>query len=108
MWSYGWKGSFAFTFFFFCIILNYALGFWYGAKLITERTINANTGQLYNTSEVIVIFFILYISNLNLSGLPDSIASFSVCRYSMSKIISIISRIPKMKDGNKRLDLDFK
>jgi hypothetical protein len=37
---------------------------------------------------------------MNLSGLPDSIASFSVSRYSMAKILAIVRRIPKMADGN--------
>jgi ATP-binding cassette subfamily B (MDR/TAP) protein 1 len=39
-WGYGWKGALAFTFFFFCIIANYALGFWYGTKLVADRTTN--------------------------------------------------------------------
>jgi hypothetical protein len=36
---------------------------------------------------------------MNLSGLPDSIASFSVSRYSMAKILAIVKRVPKIKDG---------
>jgi ATP-binding cassette subfamily B (MDR/TAP) protein 1 len=43
-WAHGWKGALAFTFFFFCIIANYALGFWYGTKLVSDRTVNAVTG----------------------------------------------------------------
>jgi ABC-type multidrug transport system fused ATPase/permease subunit len=36
---------------------------------------------------------------MNLSGLPDSLASFSVSRYSMAKILAIVERVPQMKDG---------
>lgn len=100
LWSHGWKGSLAFTFFFFCIIANYALGFWYGTKMVADQVINKNTGSVYNVGEVIVIFFTLYISNLSLSGLPDSVASFSVSRYSMRKILAVVSRTPRIKDGH--------
>ena len=79
--------------------MNYTLGFWYGSKLVSEKTINTNTGSAYAVSDVIVIFFTLYLSNLNLSGLPDSVAQFSVSRYSMSHILRIVNRRPTMSDG---------
>jgi ATP-binding cassette subfamily B (MDR/TAP) protein 1 len=50
--------------------MNYSLGFWYGAKLVSEQTINTRSGQPYNVADVIIIFFTLYMSNLSLSGLP--------------------------------------
>jgi ABC-type multidrug transport system fused ATPase/permease subunit len=68
--------------------------------MVADQVINKNTGNLYNVGEVIVIFFTLYLSNLSLSGLPDSIASFSVSRYSMKKILAIVSRVPRVKDGH--------
>jgi ATP-binding cassette subfamily B (MDR/TAP) protein 1 len=50
--------------------MNYALGFWFGAKLVSEKTLNSNTGANYIAADVIVIFFTLYLANLSLSGLP--------------------------------------
>ena len=84
--------------------MNYTLGFWYGSKLVSEKTINSNTGKPYDVSAVIVIFFTLYISNLNLSALPDSVAQFSVSRYSMAKLLSIVKRKPEMEEGDKDLN----
>ena len=72
--------------------MNYTLGFWYGSRLVTWGEINDNTGKPYGISEVIIIFFTLYISNLNLSALPDNVAQFSVSRYSMAKILEVIRR----------------
>ena len=83
--------------------MNYTLGFWYGSKLVSEKTINSNTGDIYAVSDVIVIFFTLYMSNLNLSGLPDSVAQFSVSRFSMAHILKIVERKPNMEDGFRKI-----
>ena len=95
----GIKSAVAFAFFFFCIVMNYTLGFWYGSKLVSEKIINDNTGKIYSVSDVVVIFFTLYISNISLSGLPESLASFNVSRVSMKKILLITQRIPKVIEG---------
>ena len=96
---YGIKSAIAFGFFFFCIVMNYTLGFWYGSKLVTEKIENDNTGNPYSVSDVIVIFFTLYISNISLSGLPESLANFNISRISMKKILLITHRRPKIIEG---------
>jgi ATP-binding cassette, subfamily B (MDR/TAP), member 1 len=80
--------------------MNYALGFWFGAKLVSEKTFNTNSGTNYIAADVIVIFFTLYLSNLSLSGLPESFASFNVSRMSMKKILNIIDRQSRVLEGN--------
>lgn len=50
MWKHGKKGAIAFSIFFFCIIMNYTLGFWYGSKLVSEKQFNDNTGKEYGIS----------------------------------------------------------
>jgi len=37
---------------------------------------------------------------MNLSGLPDSLASFNVSRYSMAKILAIVNRVPTLIVGD--------
>ena len=79
--------------------MNYTLGFWYGSKLVSEKVINENSGKAYSVSDVVVIFFTLYISNISLSGLPESLANFNVSRISMKKILLITQRRPKINEG---------
>ena len=43
-------------------------------------------------------------SNLNLSGLPDSLAQFSVSRFSMAKILMVVQRESKLEDGFKKIE----
>lgn len=88
----GMKNKIAFAIFFFCILMNYSLGFWYGAKLVSDGTLNTNSSATYSVGDVMIIFFTLYISNLSLSGLPESVANFNICRISMKRVCLIIDR----------------
>jgi len=80
--------------------MNYALGFWFGAKLVSEKSFNDNSGLNYTASDVVIIFFTLYMGNLSLSGLPESLASFNVSRISMRKILLIIDRRSRVIEGS--------
>lgn len=79
---------------FFCIIFNYALGFWYGTKLVADKTYNANTGANYDVGDVVSIFFCVYVSNLNITGISGHFSNFYNSRIALSKIIGIIDRKP--------------
>ena len=79
--------------------MNYSLGFWYGAKLVSDETVNTASGKPYSVSDVIVIFFTLYMSNLSLGGLPESITSFNICRESMKRVCYMVDRVSRIKDG---------
>lgn len=95
----GIKNKLSFGVFFFCILMNYSLGFWYGAKLVSERTHNSTADRPYSVGDVIIVFFTLYMSNLSLSGLPESITSFNICRTSMRRVSNIVDRPCRVKDG---------
>lgn len=73
---YGCLKSVVWAVFFFCIIMNYTLGFWYGSLLVSRQTYNDNTGATFAVSDVIVIFFTIYTSNLSLGQIPDCLAAF--------------------------------
>lgn len=77
--QHGIKNKLAFAVFFFFILINYTLGFWYGAKIISDEALEGVTNG-YSVGSVIVIFFSIYMSNLSLSVLPEYITSFSVSR----------------------------
>ena len=94
----GIKNKLAFSIFFFFILINYTLGFWYGAKLISDEGIEGVTDG-YTVGNVIVIFFAIYMGNLSLSGLPEYITSFGVSRVEMRKISNIVDRKSRVEEG---------
>ena len=41
----------------FAVIGTYALGFWYGSVLISDKTINDSTDTMYTAGDVLKVFF---------------------------------------------------
>lgn len=56
----------AFGFIFGAMIWTYALGFWYGAKLISEETYNSNMDDIYTAGDVMTIFFSILMGSFSL------------------------------------------
>jgi len=54
----------------------YALGFWYGAKLISNQTINRGD-NVYNAGDVLVIFFSILMGSFSLGQFAPCLASFA-------------------------------
>lgn len=79
-------------------MINYTLGFWYGAKLISDEAL-AGITEGYTVGSVIIIFFSIYMSNLSLSVLPEYITSFSVSRVEMHKISNVVDRTTRVIEG---------
>ena len=77
----------------------FALGFWYGCKLIADETFNDNTGANYTIGDVISIFFCMYISTANFNPLSGHFANLNGCRIAFNKIIHMIRRKPKKSQG---------
>lgn len=48
------------------MIWTYALGFWYGSKLISDQTINDNNGEVYSAGDVMTIFFAILMGSFSL------------------------------------------
>lgn len=78
--------------FFFSIIMTYTIGFWYGSVLVGKSEINDNSKEVYNVSDVVIIFFCIYMSGLNLGQVPESIKNFAVGRKSAAKMFSVLDR----------------
>ena len=99
--QHGIKNKLSFAVFFFFLLINYTLGFWYGAKIISDEALEGVTNG-YSVGSVIVIFFSIYMSNLSLSVLPEYITSFSVSRVEMHKISNIVDRRSRVLEGNEK------
>ena len=77
----------------------FALGFWYGVKLVVEEVYNSNTGAVYNVGDVVSIFFCMYISGCNFNPLSGHFANLTGCRIALAKIMRIIDRRPRKSEG---------
>lgn len=99
MTDYGRRTVFTSAITFFCIIFNYALGFWYGTKLVADRVYNSSTGKNYDVGDVVSIFFCVYIANLNISGLAGHITNFYNSRVALARIMTIVDRKPRQIEG---------
>ena len=84
---------------FFSYASVFALGFWYGVKLIVEDTYNSNTGQNYTIGDVVSIFFCMYISGCNFNPLSGHFANLNGCRIALAKIMKIVDRKPYKSEG---------
>jgi ATP-binding cassette subfamily B (MDR/TAP) protein 1 len=48
------------------MIWTYALGFYYGAKLISDETINTNTNEVYTAGDVLTVFFAILMGSFSI------------------------------------------
>lgn len=65
------------------LFLDYSLCFWYGAKLVADKTINDRTNQVYNLGDVMTIFFAVMIGGFGLGQTSPSIKAMTEGRISM-------------------------
>lgn len=84
---------------FFTYASVFALGFWYGCKLVIEEVYNENSGKNYDVGDVVSIFFCMYICGVNFNPLSGHLANLNGCRVALSKIMRIIDRKPKKSEG---------
>mgnify|MGYP000852512941 CR=1 FL=1 len=85
--------------YFFCIIMNYTIGFWLGSNFVSRGIINDNSHEMYSVADVIVIFFTLYAIKLNMGQHPDCLTAFQVGGRSAARIASVVDRSPLIVDG---------
>jgi ATP-binding cassette subfamily B (MDR/TAP) protein 1 len=62
---------------FFFMFLDYALAFWYGAKLVSEQAYNDNTGMAYKIGDVMTIFFAILIGGFALGQAGPALKSIT-------------------------------
>jgi ATP-binding cassette subfamily B (MDR/TAP) protein 1 len=71
--------------------------------LVGNREINSNSGVLYSVGDVIVVFFTVYMSGLNLGQIPECIKNFVVGRKAAARIFSVIDREPLIRSGDVKI-----
>lgn len=62
---------------FFFLFLDYALCFYLGSKLVGDRVMNDNTGNIYNVGDVMTIFFSIMIGGFGLGQAGPALKSIT-------------------------------
>jgi len=74
---------------FFFMFLDYALAFYYGAKLVGELEYNDNTGENYKVGDVLTIFFAVLIGGFALGQATPALKSITQARVSMNNYLQV-------------------
>ena len=88
--------AFFMAFMMFVFLCDYALGFWYGSKLIYDRTYNSGTDGIYDVGAVLTIFFAIIIGALGLGQAPPCLSAFAKGRIAAANVLSVIDSKPIM------------
>ena len=59
----------------FVMMASYALGFWYGSKLISDRDFNVTAN--YTAGEVLIVFFSIIMGGFNISQITPCMKAFT-------------------------------
>ena len=104
--SFGWKSSFFYGVFFFCILVMYSLSFLIGSRLIANDWYNHNVGRNYNVGDILAIFFGVITGIFAFAQIGPIAKSIQAGRNAISMIFKITSENMIETSGN--LKSDFK
>ncbi|CAD8210772.1 unnamed protein product [Paramecium pentaurelia] len=88
------------------MVWAYALGFWYGAKLISDQTINHNTGEVYKVGDVMIIFYAILTGGFSLGQVGPCIQNFGKGRQAATQMFAVLDRIPKISNPTNQIQLN--
>lgn len=83
----------------FAMLSCYALGFWYGSKLVHDKV--HNMGSPYTAGDVLVVFFSIVMGGFELSQMGPCLKKFAEGQSAAAHIYAVIDRVPKIiRDPN--------
>ncbi|CAK64833.1 unnamed protein product (macronuclear) [Paramecium tetraurelia] len=94
--SYQFGVGLAFGFLWAAMLWAYALGFWYGAKLISDQTLNHNMGEVYTVGDVMIIFFAILTGGFSLGQAGPCVQNFAKGRQAAVKMFAVLDRHPRI------------
>ncbi|EFA76459.1 ABC transporter B family protein [Heterostelium album PN500] len=92
---------------FFVMFGSYSLAFWYGAKLITDKTYNPVAGRDWQGSDVLTVFFAVIMGAMALGQAAPNLANFANGRGAAYKIYQVIDRKSKIGSILKGRNVSF-
>eukprot|EP01132_Coremiostelium_polycephalum_P006617 gene6617-8188_t len=100
---------------FLCFYGAYSLAFWYGAKLISDKTWNPVHGRAWTGGDVLTIFFAVIFGAAALGNAAPHIGAFASGRAAAYRIYDVIDRASKIdplsKEGIEHIaegDIEFR
>jgi len=105
--KFGFYSGFALGGIFFAMMSSYALGFWYGSKLIEDGTENPVYDRAWNGGDVLTVFFSVVFGGFSLAQTTPCIKAFALAKQAGAKALLIIERKSKINVGEsngKRLE----
>jgi ATP-binding cassette subfamily B (MDR/TAP) protein 1 len=82
----------------FVMMASYALGFWYGAKLIAEHVINVSAS--YTPGEILIVFFSILSGGINVSQISPCMKAFAEGQQAAARIFAMIDRKPLIVESD--------
>jgi len=70
----------------------YAVGFWYGSRLIKNQTVNPVTDKPYSPGDIITVFFSVLLGAQALSQIPPCLSNLSDAKVAAAEAYQIIDR----------------
>lgn len=74
--------------------LSYALGFWYGGKLVADALENNCTHDCLTGGDVLAVFFSTTMGSMALGQVAPPLSAFAAARAAVGSILEIVDRIP--------------
>lgn len=79
----------------FCVIFfTYALGFWYGGKLVADDLANGCTGNCLTGGNVVAVFFCTIMGSMALGQLAPPLMAFFAAKSAIARIFDVVNRKP--------------
>jgi len=97
----GFSGA-AMGFVWFTCFGMYALGFWFGAKLIHDQTENAIRGRPYQGGDVLIVFFSIMFAGFSLSQASPAFKKFAEAKSAGGRAFRVIDRKSKISIDDAR------
>jgi len=86
------QSGFSFGLFFFANRATYALGFWFGSKLIEWGRINSVTGLPWSVGDVLTVFFTVSMASSSLGFIAPSLKAVFEARSAAARVQQVIDK----------------
>ncbi len=83
---------------YFAMFSNYALSFWFGAKLIAGQDSNSIEKRPYDVGDVMIVFFSITMGSVAMGQALPALEHFAHGRVAGYRVFKLLDRIPKVRN----------
>jgi ATP-binding cassette subfamily B (MDR/TAP) protein 1 len=77
---------------------DYALGLWFGAKLLSGHDNNPIFNRPYDVGDVLVVFFAIMMGSFSAGQMLPPLENFSHGRVAGYRVFKLLDRVPKVRN----------